>query len=732
MPSRRLLFACTLLAATHVYGADPNACGTSIATRLGEDSPFDEGRLENPETIQLEAGQFEAQLGDEPTARMSGGVLLRRDDKLAGAESAWYDPQQQALFLDGNVRYEDPGTQIISQSAEFGYELGRIRFEGAEFSLGQGNARGAAGELEINQDGTLTLGGVEYTTCPPGSEDWLLLGKSIKLDTGSGTGTAKGMRLRFKGVPIIYLPYMSFPIGDARKSGVLTPEIGSSGRSGNQIRVPYYWNIAPNYDATITPRLLTDRGLQLETRFRYLTLRNDGFITADYMPDDSILDRSRHQVHFNHRTLFGNGWRNHTNFREVSDSQYFEDLGGSLSISSITHLDRHMRFDYYSRHIALLAQVQDYQTIDDSLLPVDRPYRRLPQVLFSGNWGTGGLRLGLDSEIVNFDRNVGVTGWRFNAAPSVEFPFRRPGWFVTPAVALDYTRYQLDDTLPGEPTELTRSVPIASLDTGLVLERSINGGGRIQTLEPRLLYVDIPYRDQDALPVFDTITPDISLVQLYRKNRYLGVDRIGDTQKLSVGATTRILDTATGRELMTATIGQTRYFGDRIVTLPGDTTATSEFSDYIAQVRFLLYRNLNFDFGHQWGTGGAGTTRSEARLQYRPAGNKIINLSYRFRRDSLEQGDLSLAWPISSRWNFVGRYNYSFRDEQALEQFYGLEYESCCWGLRLVSRRHISTRDGTRDSSIGLQLVLKGMTSVGTAADKLLENGILGYSADLR
>ena len=184
--------------------------------------------------------------------------------------------------------------------------------------------------------------------------------------------------------------------------------------------------------------------------------------------------------------------------------------------------------------------------------------------------------------------------------------------------------------------------------------------------------------------------------------------------------------------MLAATIGQTRYFSDRQVTLPGDSPENFESSDFIAEVQFFLAKNLNFDIGHQWGSGDSGTTKSEARLQYRPASNKILNIGYRFRRDSLEQGDLSWSWPLGTKWNFVGRYNYSFRDREVLEQFFGLEYESCCWGLRIVSRRHISTRDGTRDSSFGLQLVLKGMTSVGTAADKLLERGILGYSADRR
>jgi LPS-assembly protein len=255
---------------------------------------------------------------------------------------------------------------------------------------------------------------------------------------------------------------------------------------------------------------------------------------------------------------------------------------------------------------------------------------------------------------------------------------------------------------------------------------------RLQTIEPRLLYVHVPFEDQSDLPVFDTITPDLNLVQLYRKNRYLGVDRIADTDQVSVGITSRILDSSTGRELVAATIGQTRYFTDSTVILPGQDFVSTESSDYIAEVSFLLNENINFDLGHQWGASGDGTAQSEARFQYRPSSNKILNLAYRFRRDSLEQGDLSWSWPVGSNWNVVGRYNFSFRDDEALEQFVGIEYESCCWGLRLVSRRHISTRDGTQDSSIGLQLVLKGMASVGTAADKILERGILGYSADLR
>jgi len=731
------LAASLLLAATAPAYADedPLACHSALGTRL--EAAAELARSADDETVELLAGRFDATLGPDPMASASGGVLLKRGDKLAGADSVRFDPSDRSLLLDGSVRFEDPRTQILSDSAEFAYDSGRILFRGAEFSLIDNNSRGAASELLINQAGELKLDDVSYTTCPPESPDWVLFADDIDLDTASGIGTARKIKLRFKNVPILYAPYISFPIGDARKSGVLTPEIGSTGRSGNEIRVPFYWNTAPNYDATITPRLLTDRGLQLQTEFRYLTEASEGIAIGQYLPDDSLVDDARSLLSLRHRTWFKSGWRNLIDFREVSDRQYFEDLGGSLSAATTTHLNRSVVFDYHTTSLSLFGRAQDYQTLDEAILPVDEPYRRLPQLVVNGDWPDrlGSLSFGVNAEVVNFDRDVGITGWRANVAPRLSLPLEIPGFYVKPAVEWDYTRYELDNTAPDAVTDPSRSLPIASLDTGVTFEREFMEGAttrRVQTIEPRLLYVYIPFRDQGDLPVFDTITPDLNLVQLFRKNRFLGVDRVGDTEQISAGITSRLLDLSTGRELLTATIGQTYYFDDRRVTLPGQTPDAFERSDYIAELRFLLYENLNFDIGHQWGPGETGTTRSEARLQYRPANDRILNLAYRFRRDSLEQGDLSWAWPITRQWNFVGRYNYSFRDREALEEFYGLEYESCCWGIRLVSRRFISTRDGTRDSSIGLQLVLKGMTAVGTAADKLLERGILGYSDSIR
>ena len=723
---------CLLLAISPASGQDRLQCATPLLPAEDENSLLSRYGVGNPGVIEFQAGEVEARLGDNPTASLSGGVLLRSGDRLAGANDASFDPETQSLFLNGDVRYEDPNTRVSGLSAEFAYLSGRVRFEGAEFLLGQSGGRGEAGVLEINQDGRLVLAEVGYTTCPPDSQDWIIQANEINLDTEADVGVARGVKLRFKGVPILYTPYLSFPLSDTRKSGILTPEVGSTGRSGNELSIPYYWNIAENYDATFTPRLLTARGVQMGAEFRYLFENSDGVAQVEYLPDDNKFNDNRHLISFDHRTFFWDGWRNLIDYRQVSDSQYFEDLGGSLSISSITHLNRSALVDYYGETWSMFAMFQDYQTIDEAIAPIDEPYRRLPQVRMSGYWPRGplGLDYGVDSELVNFDRDVGTTGWRLNVRPAVSLPLERAGWFVVPSVKLDYTQYDLDNRLPGEALQPNRVLPISSVDMGLNFERVMNGSGdRIQTLQPRVLYVHVPFEDQADQPVFDTILPDLNLVSLYRENRFLGVDRVADTDQLSIGITSRIIETGSGRELMSATIGQALYLSGQRVSLPGQSMAVGDTSDYIAEFRFLLWDDVNFDVGHQWSDEGA--TKSEARVQYRPATNKILNFAYRFRRGSLEQGDVSWSWPIAQKWNFVGRYNFSIRDNRALEQFYGVEYESCCWGLRLVGRRYISTRDGTQDSSIGLQLVLKGMTSVGTAADRLLERGILGYTSQL-
>ena len=338
--------AALTLATTLVHAQGTDVCPAVPVHSLGDEAFFD-GEATDDDALVFEAGSIEALIGPRPSVDLSGGVLVRRGPRLAGADSANYDPDAEALSLNGNVRYRDPSTEITSDAAAFSYSTGTVTFAGAEFQLGSSGARGAADAIEISQEGTLRLGGVQYTTCPAGSDDWVLQADRIDLDTDAGQGTARNVALRFQGVPFLYAPRLTFPLGDARKTGFLAPEVGSAGRSGNDIRTPFYWNLADNYDATLIPRLLTDRGLQLSTEFRYLTDRHSGDVQFEYLPNDDVFSGTRSYVELNHRSDFANGWRGIVSASEVSDGNYFEDLRGSLSATSITHLNRSLVVDYF-------------------------------------------------------------------------------------------------------------------------------------------------------------------------------------------------------------------------------------------------------------------------------------------------------------------------------------------------------------------------------------------------
>ena len=300
---------------------------------------------------------------------------------------------------------------------------------------------------------------------------------------------------------------------------------------------------------------------------------------------------------------------------------------------------------------------------------------------------------------------------------------------MTPAVGFRQTNYWIDNPAPGEDDTLTRGLPIGSLDMGLKFERNTQGARRpwVQTLEPRLLYVHVPYEDQSNLPVFDTIVPDFNLIQLFRKYQFVGPDRIANTDQLSFGVTTRLVDAANGRERLTATLGQTRYQNPQLVTLPGTLPTDSNASDYVAELGIGIRDAWALDLGYQWNGDTSSTARTETRLEFRPQDDRLFGFGYRYRRGTLEQGDVSLVWPVLERWRVIARYSYSFLDEERLEDFFGWEYEACCWRLRMVNRNYVSRRTGEIDSSISLQLELKGLSQRVTAPDDLLDRGILGY-----
>ena len=674
----------------------------------------------------ITAGRIDIAGGD--TADFSEQVEIRYGDGSLSAERASYDRGNETVQVIGRTTYRDSDVNVFAEGAQLRADAEQIFFDRAGFELLTRPARGSADGLLLGNDNTVELSAVNFTTCPTDGVAWELLAREILLDVDRGFGTARGVKFEFRGVPLLYAPYFTFPIDDRRKSGFLTPQFAERDRTGLDIGVPYYLNLAPNYDMTLEPRYMSERGMQLNGDFRYLMPRSTGQLGFEFLPDDSQLDRTRRYVNFAHETIFGRNWQLLAGIAEVSDDAYFEDLGDSLSITSQTHLNRFFDLGFYADNWSLRSRFQNYQTIDALIESADRPYERVPQIVFDGRWG--GSVVGFESmtELVNFDRDVGTTGWRFDSTQELSLMLARAGMYLTPAVAYRQTNYWLDGTAPGEPRDLKRGLPIASIDSGLTFERSAGAdGGFIQTLEPRLLYVHVPFEDQANLPVFDTIVPDFNLVQLFRKYQFSGPDRIADTEQVSFGVSTRLIDSATGQERLRATLGQTRYLEAQNVSLPNGRPNDADVSDYVAEMALRLSDTWNLDFGYQWNSETEDTARAETRFEFRPQADRLFGFGYRYRRSLLEQGDVSMVWPIGERWRVIGHYSYSLLEEEPLEQFVGWEYEACCWRIRLVGRRYVSSRTGETDSAITIQLELKGLTESSGAPEELLDRGILGY-----
>lgn len=669
-------------------------------------------------------------LSSTDSAEFSDNVEIRQGDKRIVTERAYYDRGENAFNFEGRVTYSDTELTIFGEDAYFNSDTRDARFGESGFEMPQRPARGSAAAIEINdRDEFVALRDVRFTTCPIEAMAWELQADDVEFDVAGGTGTARNMKLRFRGMPIMYAPWFTFPLNDDRKSGFLVPDISERDRTGLYVAVPYYFNLAPNYDLIVEPRYLSERGMQIANQFRYLLPRSAGSLDFEFLPDDSNADRDRSYVNLQHSTSFGENWQIITGIEEVSDAAYFDDLGNSLSITSQTNLNRYLDIAYLGQHWSVLTRLQNYQTIDEFIAEVDQPYERVPQILFDGRWGGHIVNLDLASELVNFDRNVGTTGWRFDSTQELSARLARAGMYLTPAVAWRQTNYWVDE--PGAPAtteqEYSRGLPIASLDGGLVFERTTRRGGSVQTLEPRMLYVNVPFEDQSMLPVFDTIMPDFNLIQLFRKYQFVGPDRISDTDQFSVGVTTRLIDSSTGRQRLMATLGQTRYLSPQRVSLPDDMPNESSESDYVAEVSVNLDESWNFDVGYQWNSETNSTARAETRFEYRPQGDRLFGFGYRYRPDLLEQSDFSIVWPVTERWRIIGRYSYSLLENEPLEQFMGLEFDACCWRLRVIGRQYVSRRTGETDSAISFQLELKGLSTSAPAPEELLDRGILGY-----
>ncbi|MEO1573349.1 MAG: LPS assembly protein LptD [Pseudomonadota bacterium] len=673
-----------------------------------------------------------AELRADAPSRFEGNVEITREGGSVRADAATYHPEDQRFSVEGNVGYEDETITVGADSARFDAEEDLGEFAAASFTLKSGDGRGDARRIIAVGDRSLELQDVRYSACPEGENDWRLIADRVRVDRENDIGEGRNVRVEFKGVPILYAPYLSFPASGARKTGILLPDYGNTERSGNDLSVPFYWNIAPNYDATITPRYLSARGTQIGIQGRYLFPETTGSIETVYLGGDMRANRDRYLGNWLHDSHFTNGLRLRADVTDVSDRDYFGDLSSSLAGTAITHLERLVELGLDREQWSLDVRMQSFQTIDDGITEDNEPYKRVPQLLFRGGWDTPlWTRTSVNAELTHFERDIGARGQRFTLEPTFSLPLQTPGASLVPSVRLNHTQYKLTDLQsiggPEDEDDPSRTVPIYSLDGRLVFERMDRGGRFLQTLEPRFRYTHIPFVDQSDIPVFDTGLPDVNLVQLFQDNRFRGSDRIGDTDTVSFGFTTRLYNTSNGREMLNVTLGQAIFLSDRNVQLPGRPVVPGNSSNVIAEIAMNFSRRWNGNFEYQWQPELKQTAKAALRLQYRPAENKVLNLGYRFQDNELEQTDISFAWPIGRHWNVVGRWNYSLTDNVTLERFAGVEYERCCWAVRLVSRQFVNNRDGGNDRALFAQFELKGLTSIGTRVDAFLERGILGY-----
>lgn len=599
-------------------------------------------------------------------------------------------------------------------------------------------ASGSAERLEFRGEDLYHLKKATYSTCQSSQRDWELVVDELDLDYTTATGVARHVAVRFKDVPFLYTPWLSFPLNNERKSGLLTPTIGTTSKSGLEITAPWYWNIAPNMDATIAPRLMTRRGLQLNTEFRYLDYTYNGQARVEYLPDDKLAKRDRYGYALLHNQNLGHGFSTALNLNGVSDDDYFSDLSTRVAAVSQGNLLRQGILNYGGSWYGAALNVQTYQTLAD--LP--SPYRRLPQLTGTANRHDLplGLAFNVNAEHVNFDHPTELLGKRTTFYPQLSLPLTTAAFWLTPKVGFHSTSYQLSgqerlaatDYRKTVPTKQDRALPIFSVDGGFVMERDTDWFGRalLQTLEPRAFYLYVPTRDQSNVPVFDTGVASFSYAQMFAENRYAGGDRIANANQITLALTSRLLDPTSGAELLRATLGQLHYFTLQDVTLPGETARTGRSADILAALSGQVMPKTYADFGWQYNPRDKLTERLAVGGRYHPAPGKIFNAGYRFTRDLLGQIDVSGQWPLTGvigpGWSGVGRYNYSTKEKRVIETIAGLEYSAGCWVGRFVVQR-LATIADKPTSAVFFQLELNDFSRIGSNPLELLRRNIPGY-----
>ena len=745
----------------------PTCCGAYVEPAL----PAASG---DPGQVNLGANTLNAI--DEDTIELEGDIEVRYEDLYLQADHGVYDNANGHVVIEGDIRVRKPGMLLVGTDGEIENNGAVGRLNNASYVLHDDSIRGTADVIVYTDDnGIITIDNGLYTRCEPGDNSWAIAGSSIRLDQNSGRGVATNVKLRVGNVPVMYLPIISFPINDERATGFLIPTVGTTRNGGIDIATPYYLNLAPNYDATLTPRLMTDRGVMTSVEGRYRGRRSQSVLQMEYLPDDDLYDPAelllpdpdspptpdRWQISVDHLSRLSREWTAMVDFAAVSDQEYFQDLGNAgLYTTTSSYLYRQGALRYQKNNWRFRAQALSFQLLDPNIAESSEPYKRLPKLNLDGDFTNSfGLDYGVSAEYVNFDRDLDVdalstaqvaggvlvTGQRFAVEPELSLPWSSPGAFVTPRLKYKYASYQLDDPGNRFTTNPSRGIAVGSLDSGLIFERPLDSGNLTQTLEPRLFYLYSEYEDQSDIPVFDSSNMTFSFNQLFREDRFSGKDRVGDSNQLTLALSTRFLNSR-GQEKASASIGQIRYFKDRRVTLSnrlGEDQRTSK-SALASEMTYQFADHWRVNSYLEWNTQENSLDVGNFQFRYQSDINHILNFSYRYRDVDnrftaagidrrINQTDVSAIWPLSANWSLIGRWNFDHANKRSLEAIAGVEYNNCCYSVRLLARRWIDNDAlfyGNVDNNTGvfLQFELKGFGSVlGGNVSGILNNGISGY-----
>jgi LPS-assembly protein len=680
----------------------------------------------------------------------TGDVRVVQSRRILRADRLRYNLDTDMASFDGSVRIDDGGLSVWAERGSVDFAADRAHLDRPRFRFLEDHARGSAATADFEGRKLSHYTDAVYTTCSESIDDWSIWAKRLTLDKLKEEGVARHATFRVKDVPVFYTPYLSFPLSDKRKTGFLVPKLGYNSDDGLDLTIPFYWNIAPNYDATIGARYIGSRGVQGQGELRFLSAdgKHTGVLVGHYLPNDSSANRDRWAATVQERSSFSPGLTGSIDYSSASDKDYFKDLGNSLDVTSKSTLLQRGELAYRASGLLFRTRVTKYRIMDKDLGPSSKPYERLPQFTFATiqPFRAGPLELDATAAMDNFqhtDGNLRDQGSRIDLEPGLSLPIVGLPGFFTPRLGLTYTEYFLERAEDSTENENpNRTLPVVSVDSGLFFEKDLQlaDTGFVHTLEPRLFYLYVPETSQDDIPIFDTTLPDFSAAQLFRWNRFSGLDRVGDANQLTAALTTRLQEGESGRQRLAVTAGQILYFRDRDVTLSSSQApATQDTSSFVLGINAIPLNDWSFDANWVWDPEHERTDTANTRLLYRGNRDHILNFGYRFRRDaknSLEdsfsqsnvnQTDVSGLWRITPHWKLVARHNYSLSDNQVIDVLGGVQYDSCCWSFRLVGRRYVRNDEGDTRESLFAQLELKGMAQLGHDVDEVLERSILGY-----